>query len=765
MKQFEMREFVGSDGIVYEARDTTSAGHARELDLSLFQVLNDTPAWLTASERLLLFTLIYSLRPSRYLEIGVLYGGASLIVSKAMDAAGYDGRLTLIDPEPQIDPVHWDQMSGRSVLLEGRSPGAIPEARRAAGGPFDFVFIDAGHSTEAVTRDAEGVLPHVQDGAYLLFHDSYRAEIAEAIDRFTRIHLGSIVDFGTLTREFHSPEHRPRRRRRTFLLRNASPPGAAASRTGPAHEPVARSWGLVGPKAPRDSAGPSSGLRDEGLIMAAASPSDYQRLLRFGQMYVGPRIPSILSDWRTVSIGGSLRLAAHPALNVIQIERHPYSLTLVGYLIDPEHPDRDDRQILASLMDTPGFPDAPFGPTDRLGGRWLLVLDGPTDTFAFSDPGGLRQFYYARETGGGAVHGASEPGILGEALGFALDGESESFRASPGFERNEEYWWPGDASPFAEVKRLLPSFFVSLRTGRSERYWPASPLTESDPETTLRLLAGRLPAMMRAIARRGDVAVTITAGLDSRMVLAACRDIVDELHFVTVQQAGMPSTHADLDVPRRLASQMGFEHRIVSSAERVRDGVRAGFRDGVLFFHEKWLRDAQGILDAYDQRMISVVGSMGEVGRLFYGDPLPGGRPVTTDGLIRAGKLGDHPFARHHFQRWLESLERPMGYNAADLFYIEQRAGRWMASSQLEFGHVWRDVFAPFNSREVLTALLAVPEAARRPPRNRLFTDLIARLWPEVLSEPINPHMVRSPSGPLRRFTKSLKRRFRRYLG
>jgi predicted O-methyltransferase YrrM len=207
MKQFEMREFVGSDGIVYEARDTTSAGHARELDLSLFQVLNDTPAWLTASERLLLFTLIYSLRPSRYLEIGVLYGGASLIVSKAMDAAGYDGRLTLIDPEPQIDPVHWDQMSGRSVLLEGRSPGAIPEARRAAGGPFDFVFIDAGHSTEAVTRDAEGVLPHVQDGAYLLFHDSYRAEIAEAIDRFTRIHLGSIVDFGTLTREFHSPEH------------------------------------------------------------------------------------------------------------------------------------------------------------------------------------------------------------------------------------------------------------------------------------------------------------------------------------------------------------------------------------------------------------------------------------------------------------------------------------------------------------------------------------------------------------------------------
>lgn len=204
-----MREFTGSDGIVYPARDTSSAGHARSLDLSLLEVLNDTPAWLTASERLLLFTLTYSLRPSRYLEIGVLHGGASLIVSKGMDAAGHDGKLILIDPEPQIDPVHWDQMSERAVLLRGRSPEAISEARRAAGGPFDFVFIDAGHSTSAVMRDAEGVFPHVQDGAYLLFHDSYRGEIAEAIDRFTRIHLGSIVDFGTLTREFHSSERSP----------------------------------------------------------------------------------------------------------------------------------------------------------------------------------------------------------------------------------------------------------------------------------------------------------------------------------------------------------------------------------------------------------------------------------------------------------------------------------------------------------------------------------------------------------------------------
>lgn len=210
MEHFEVREFRGSDGVVFPARDTTSLGAARHLDLGLLEVLNDAPAWLTQSERLLLFTLAYTLRPVRYLEIGVLHGGASLIVSKAMDAAGHDGRMFLVDPEPRIDPAHWDQMRERASLFEGRSPEVLSEVQKAAGGPFDMVFIDADHSAKAVMRDAEGVLPFLADGAYLLFHDSFRREIGGAIDRFTYLHPGSVVDFGTLTREFHTSDSKGR---------------------------------------------------------------------------------------------------------------------------------------------------------------------------------------------------------------------------------------------------------------------------------------------------------------------------------------------------------------------------------------------------------------------------------------------------------------------------------------------------------------------------------------------------------------------------
>jgi predicted O-methyltransferase YrrM len=197
-----VQEFIGPDKITYSVYDVTSHKHGEDIDFNLLDVVHTAPAWLSSAERLMLFALIYSLRPRRYLEIGILHGGASLIVTKAMDAVGYDGQLILVDNEPKVSSEHWQQMKHRSVLVKGWSPGSLNKAREAAKGPFDFVFIDAGHSKNAVMRDANGVFRYLEDGAYILFHDSYRWEVNQAINRFVQMHVSSVVDFGLITREF-----------------------------------------------------------------------------------------------------------------------------------------------------------------------------------------------------------------------------------------------------------------------------------------------------------------------------------------------------------------------------------------------------------------------------------------------------------------------------------------------------------------------------------------------------------------------------------
>lgn len=172
-----------------------------EIDLAALDVIRWAPVLMTRAERLLLYALIFGLRPQRYLEIGTLYGGSALITAAAMDAVENPGRLVCVDPRPQIAPEHWKRLAPRTTLVKGFSPDVLPRAVEVANGPFDFVLIDGDHSYAGVLRDANSVLPLVADGAYLLFHDSFFSDVAQALHDFAVRHLDQIVDFGSLTRE------------------------------------------------------------------------------------------------------------------------------------------------------------------------------------------------------------------------------------------------------------------------------------------------------------------------------------------------------------------------------------------------------------------------------------------------------------------------------------------------------------------------------------------------------------------------------------
>ena len=186
---------------VYDVTD-----HAEEFDLEAMAVIKTAPVWMTRAERLLLYTLTFTLRPSRYLEIGTLHGGSALIVNAAMTALGGHGRILCVDPKPQIEPEHMAILSPRTEIITGYSPDALAEAQQKAGGPFDFVLIDGDHTYRGVVRDANGVLPFVTDGAYILFHDSLNSEVARGLNHFAQQHAATVTDFGTMTREVTTQE-------------------------------------------------------------------------------------------------------------------------------------------------------------------------------------------------------------------------------------------------------------------------------------------------------------------------------------------------------------------------------------------------------------------------------------------------------------------------------------------------------------------------------------------------------------------------------
>jgi predicted O-methyltransferase YrrM len=144
-------------------------------------------------EKIFLYAFIRGFRPQRALEIGVGKGGSALITTNAMEENGV-GRLVGVDPVPNL-VINWKDLHGRYTLIPKPSPEAIPEAREAAGGSFDFVLIDGLHFYDPARKDIAAVLPHLAEGAYLLFHDAFHYGVATAIKEALDAH-GGLVDCG-----------------------------------------------------------------------------------------------------------------------------------------------------------------------------------------------------------------------------------------------------------------------------------------------------------------------------------------------------------------------------------------------------------------------------------------------------------------------------------------------------------------------------------------------------------------------------------------
>jgi hypothetical protein len=440
---------------------------------------------------------------------------------------------------------------------------------------------------------------------------------------------------------------------------------------------------------------------------------------------------------------------------VCRVDHGNQSLTLVGYILDPDNSDASDIDITTSLMGEISDFDRLLERSGKFGGRWILIVDDGNQIRLFHDAVGLRQVFYTDANHASEVWCASQPGMIAEQLKWGMDSRAIDF-INASKQRDAEYWWPGDSCPYKEIKHLLPNHYLNLDSGSSCRYWPNRPLENLPLEEVIGKTAKTLQGLMESISNRYDLAVSLTAGWDSRLVLAASRGIRNKVSYVTVRQLGMPSNHADIMVPSLLVSKFGLKYDIVEAPPAMDGEFMTIFNKNVLFPHEKWGPDAQAIMKHNSQRRVVVTGSASETARFFYGQ-MPNGR--ITPQYLSSRAMGNDVFATTAFDKWLVGTKDAFNYNLLDLFYWEQRCGNWLAMCQSEFDIAWKDIFTPFNCRELLVNMLALEGKYRKPPNYELYRQVMLRLWPEVLSAPINPHKGKDVGVLLKSFLKNQLRR------
>ena len=484
----------------------------------------------------------------------------------------------------------------------------------------------------------------------------------------------------------------------------------------------------------------------------------HTHLLYRRQFLIGPRAFSPTPHWRTLKLTHGLYLSVHPDLEIASSRSTDSVLVLLGYAIDPYRPHAGSQNLVEEITATQTGARQVISSTDAWSGRWVLIYMRGEDFLVFTDPCGLRQVYFFTNDEG--VWCVSQPEIIRANCRLEPNPEPglQEFLSSPRFLKQGE--WIGDKTRYLGCFHLLPNHSLDLRSGRPVRFFPSEELLLLAPDQAIQTTAQLLSGTISALVRRNPLMLPVTAGRDSRILLAAAREHLGSIYCYVDRKGVLRADDPDVEVPVRLSGRLGFRFAVENSTDDPTPAFMEVLSRNIT--GARLLPKTRAIYAKLqrEERRVNVNGNGGELARNHYDPGMRVEERHLTAGTLasRCGYAGSR-FAESELASWLTNLPADrLGWKVLDLLYWEQRMGNWGAQFPAEQDIAVEEV-SPFNNRTILTALLGVPAEHRVRPDYSLYSGLVEHLWPEALSEPFNP---RPKPTPFRRATGLITSALRR---
>lgn len=472
---------------------------------------------------------------------------------------------------------------------------------------------------------------------------------------------------------------------------------------------------------------------------------------------------STLSHWQH-KVVHSWQIYAHPSLPLRVVERPEVSIVLMGFIINPHQIHESDNEIITALASaTQSVDDIPMQ-LHPLAGRFVLFIRIAHEFYVFHDPCGLRSVYYSQH--GEEISLGSQPNIIAHATSLVKSDTYEALNHSD-YKRNIlEYWLPCNSSVYKDVHQLIPNHYLRMSDKTMIRYWPRKLINKKySIEEGVDKMSELLVNLLKAAYRRYPLALPITAGWDSRLLLACSQEIAHDLYFYTLKYRALDKYSPDILIPAHLLNRLGYSHHLIDCTKPMSTSFRDDYLRNVSLAHEDWGTIAYGMTLGYPSDHVCLKGNCAEIGRCFYyreGQHEPITRAEQLVDLVEEHEKGwiALPFIQNSLTSWTEDAVRvahETDVDILDLFYWEHKMGSWQAQSQLEWDTA-QEAFSPFNHRGLLEIMLSVAPQYRCGERNILYEKIIEKLWPTLLEEPINPRQKKTIPYYFRRAIKRLSK-------
>lgn len=415
---------------------------------------------------------------------------------------------------------------------------------------------------------------------------------------------------------------------------------------------------------------------------------------------------------------------------------------VIGYAVDVEKPHYTIDDMCAELYNK--ISKGLVGPesTRSWNGRWIILALTNQGIAAWGDCCGLKQLFYDAVSGRFSI--ASQARYIGQLHSYVENSVAKAY-IKQAEKMDKEYSWPLNKTAYAEVKRLLPNHYIF--GGKVIR----APLNreQGSPQRAATLISNSL----RAANNIAPLAVTLTAGWDSRLVLSGCSNI-DSYLAVTLKYDWMDLDHQDIRIAESLSRKKKIEHRLID-CENVSNEFRKKYLQHSEYGHEYWIQMAQAVVDGGFSKFFWVKGSCNEIIRNSFG--VLYNWQVNANVLCKLFKIPFVPYAIEALNDWLPRAKIYCKINkisVLDLFYWEHRMGSWLAEC-LNEADISGEMFSPFNSRVYIENGVSVKKNERISPEYRFFKEILKsnRLYIEEL--PVNSDRYISKLSKIKQVVKN----------
>ena len=312
-------------------------------------------------------------------------------------------------------------------------------------------------------------------------------------------------------------------------------------------------------------------------------------------------------------------------------------------------------------------------------------------------------------------------------------------------------FFPGDATQYQELKRILQNHITTYRQGQFSvsRFYPTQVLvlvnSEEAYQELLEDVVSILKRTMECYAKKYTrPAISLTGGMDSKTTLACTNGLYDKFRYYSY--ITMQGDAIDAEGAHKIAEHLGIDHTIytvsesdedfpdIDAARAVMEHNNGGYRLNPNDVRKReYFRCLCGTEDGFD---VEVKSWVSEIARANYYKKfglkrmpkhLSGRNMASMYKVFLTERRLCHETAQE-FERFIQKTgfhDFPEGYDESDMYLWEFRYSAWggiVITSEHSYSN---EIVIPYNNRLLLNRMLQAPKEKRI--SDEFHEDLIRR--------------------------------------